>query len=258
MSKLTFLSDNRILEASFSMITGTENAQFPLTNIQHNFTTKTFRSNENTVEILIDLKQTVSIDSFSIVGSSLSGLGVGDVSIYGSLSTNFDSSTEIEIDLNANHNFGFKLWDSVGAFRYWKIVINNTGGDYVELSNIYMGIRTELNNGIDQNSFKYSLNDNSKITTNNYGQRYIDQYNKTKMLSGQIKFLNKSEFDTLNNLYIQHGRSNPIWMIVDPDGMMATDGEYLFSGYFFFEKDLEYQSSGPFLYNVNVLFSEGT
>ncbi len=256
MSNLTFLSDNRVLEANLSMITGSVNAQFPLSNIQHDFTTKVFRSNEDSVEILIDLQQSAPINSFAIVGSSVSGMGFGDISIYGSPTTNFTGSTEIEIDVNANLNFGFKLWESQGSFRYWKIVINNTGGDYVELSNLYLGVRTELTNGIDLNSFKYSQVDNSKISTNNYGQKFIDKYNKTKVLNGQIKFLNKSEFDTLNNLYIQHGKSTPIWVIVDPEGKMATDGQFLFSGMFYFEKDLQYESSGPFLYNVNLVFSE--
>tara|TARA_Y100001936_G_C16091405_1_gene686520 strand:- start:3195 stop:3971 length:777 start_codon:yes stop_codon:yes gene_type:complete len=258
MSNLTFLSDNRVLEASLSMITGTENAQFPLENIQHDFTTKVFRSNEDTVEILVDLKQSVAIDSFAVVGSSVTGLGFGDVSIYGSLSTNFTGSTEVSVDVSAEHNFGFKLWNAGGSFRYWKIVINNTGGDYVELSNLYLGIRTEVTNGLDLNSFKYSQVDNSKIKMNDYGQRFIDSFNKTKLLSGQIKFLNKQEFDTINNLYIQHGKSIPIWVIVDPDGVMASDGEYLFSGYFYFTKDLSYASAGPFLYNVELSFSEAT
>ncbi len=256
MSNLTFLSDNRIKESSLSMLVGTENSQFPLSNIKHDFTTKVFRSNEDTIEILIDIQQSAAINSFSIVGSSVSGMGFGDISLYGSPTTNFTGATEIEIDVNANYNFGFKLWESAGSFRYWKLVINNTGGDYVELSNIYLGIRTELTNGIDLNSFKYTEVDNSQIKTNNYGHKFIDKYNKSKILSGQVKFLNKSEFDTLNNLYIQHGKSIPIWVIVDPDGVMATDGEYIFSGVFYFEKDLQYESSGPFLYNVNLLFSE--
>ena len=258
MSNLTFLSDNRVLEASLSMITGTANAQFPLTNIQHDFTTKVFRSNEDTIEILVDLKQSVAIDSFAIVGSSVSGLGFGDVSLYGSLSTNFTGATEISVDINAEHNFGFKLWNAGGSFRYWKLVINNTGGNYVELSNLYLGVRTEISNGIDLNTFKYSQQDNTKITTNAYGQRFIDTYNKSKSMSGQIKFLNKQEFDTINSLYIQHGKSIPIWVIVDPDGVMASDGEYLFSGYFYFSKDLSYVSSGPFLYNVELILSEAT
>lgn len=258
MSNLNFLSDNRLLEADLSMITGTVNAQYPLNNIKHDFTTKVFRSNEDVIEILIDLNSPTAIDAFAVVGSSVSGLGFGTMSLYGSITADFTGATEVSIDVSGNHNIGFKLWNSAGSFRYWKLVIDNTGGDYVEISNFYIGIKTELTNGIDIGSFKYAELDNSRTVKNKYGQRFIDTFNKIKTLEGQVKYLNKTEFDTLNNLYIQNGKSIPIWLIVDPDGVMATDGEFLFSGYFYFDKDLKYSSSGPCLYDVNLNFSEGT
>jgi len=259
MSSLTFLSDNRVLEAELSMITGTVNAQFPLANIMNDFTTKVFRSNEDTIEILVDLKSTVAIDAFAIVGSSVNGLGLGDISIYGSLSTDFSGATEVEIDINANHNFGFKLFTPGASYRYWKIVVNNTGGSYVEISNFYLGIKTEFAaNGISTETFKYTDHDNSKTVKNRYGQRFIDQYNRIKSLEGQMKYVNATEFDELNNLYIQNRRSIPIWIIVDPDGVMANDSEWIFSGYFYFDADLQWQLVAPALYNVNLKFSEGT
>ena len=259
MSNLTFLSDNRVLEANLSMITGTENTQFPLSNIMNDFTTKVFRSNEDNVELLVDLQSTVAIDSFAIVGSSVNGLGLGDISIYGSLSTDFTGATEIDIDINANHNFGFKLFTPDASYRYWKIVVNNTGGSYVEISNFYLGIKTEFaNNGISTESFKYTDIDNSKTVKNKYGQRFIDQYNKIKSLSGTMKYVNATEFDELNNLYIQNRRSTPLWIIVDPEGCMANDSEWIFSGYVYFDADLKWSLVAPALYNVSLKFSEGT
>lgn len=259
MSALTFLSDNRVLEATLSMITGTENAQFPLSNIKNDFTTKVFRSNEDTIEILVDLLQTTAIDSFAIVGSSVNGLGLGDITIYGSLSTDFTGATAINIDIDANHNFGFKLFTPDASYRYWKIVVNNTGGSYVEISNFYLGIKTQFTaNGIDLTTFKYTDMDNSKTVTNRYGQRFIDQYNRIKSFEGQMKYVNGTEFNELNNLYIQHRRSIPIWVIIDPDGVMANDSQWIFSGYMYFDADLQWRLVAPSLYNVTLRFSEGT
>ena len=44
MSGINFLSENLTDNATFSLSTGTENTQFPLTNLINNTTTKKFRS----------------------------------------------------------------------------------------------------------------------------------------------------------------------------------------------------------------------
>ncbi len=259
MSALTFLSDNRVMDATFSMLVGTENAQFPLTNMQNDFTTKVFRSNENAIEIQVDLQATNAIDSFAVVGSSTDGLGLGDITIYGSATTNFTGATAVPIDISAANNFGFKFFTPGGSYRYWKIVVNNSAGSYVEISNIYLGIKTQFaNNGISTETFKYSEMDNSKIVKNRYGQKFIDTYNTIKSMSGTMKFVNAAEFESLNNIFTQHKKNTPIWVVLDPDGQMLTDSEYKFSGYFYFNSDLKWSLAAPTLYNVKLNFSEGT
>lgn len=259
MSNLTFLTNNRLLEGEVSMITGTENAQFPLKNIKHAFTTKVFRSNEGYVELLIDLKATDDINAFAIVGSSVNGLGFGDVKLQGSLSTDFTGSPVIPVDVSANHNFGFALFEPEGAFRFWKLTFTNTGGDYVEVSNLYLGDKTEIvTNGITTESFKYSNEDNLNISANKYGQKFIDKFNNIKTLEGEVKFVNAEEFDLLNDMYIQTGQHLPVWALVDPEGQMGEDSEFMFSGYFYFGKDLKWQLAAPFLYNVKINLIEAT
>jgi hypothetical protein len=259
MSALTFLSDNRVLNADFTMLVGTENTQFPLTNMQSDFTTKVFRSNENAIEFQVDLNATEAIDSFAIVGSSVDGLGLGDVTIYGSATTNFSGATAVSIDVSAANNFGFKFFTAGASYRYWKIVVNNSAGSYVEISNFYLGIKEQFaNNGISTETFKYSEVDNSSTKKNRYGQRFIDTYNTIKTMSGQMKYVNAAEFATLNDLYTQNKKSIPIWVVLDPDGDMLTDSEYKFSGYFYFDADLVWSLAAPALYNVALKFSEGT
>lgn len=254
---LTIMNDNLFLNASLSMITGTENAQYPLTNLKHDFTTKTFRSNENSIEILVDLQTTQDVDSFAITGSSLTGLGITSLSIYGSATTDFTGSTEIVINLSAEHNFGYNLF-TTQSFRYWKIEAT-TAGSYVELSNLFLGERTQLtNNGIDLTSFTYQTNDNNSITTNNYGQRFIDTYNKIKAISGTIRYANKAEFETLDNIWLHNGTSIPLWVMADPDNCLATDAEFRMSGFFYFTSDIQFKASGPGLLDLNLNLSEAT
>ena len=240
------------------MVVGTENVQFPLTNIKNDFTTKVFRSNETTVEILIDLQATTTIDSFAIVGSSVDGIGFGDMSIQGSGSTDFSGSSVISIDVDSDFNFGFKLFTGV-AFRYWKITVENTAGSYVELSNLYLGEKTQLlQNGFSLSSFAYSSTDNIDTKRNRYGQRFIDEYNRINSMSGSIEHATQAEFQEINDVYMQQGKTRPIFFILDPDGDTATDGEFLYSGFFYLDNDLSWSFSGPRLYNITVILSEAT
>lgn len=255
---MIFLADNRVLDATFSMVTGTENAQFPLTNLTHDFTTKTFRSNETSIEILVDLQATTSIDSFAVVGSSVDGLGVGALSIQGSATADFTGATTITIDLSAEYNFGFKLFDAA-SFRYWKIIASNTAGSYVELSNIYLGAKTQLlTNGFSTQSFSYVSSDNASVSMNRYGQRFIDYYNRRNTLSGAIEHATQAEFDEINDVIMQHGTTQPLFFVLDADGATATDGEFLFSGYFYLTEDLAWTFSGPQLYNLTLTLEEAT
>lgn len=256
---LIILNENLVDDSDISMVVGTENAQFPLTNISHDFTTKVFRSNENSIEILIDLKTTVEVNSFAVVGSSVTGLGFGDMTIQGSLSSNFTGATEVNVDVSAEHNFGYVLFTPDAPFRFWKITVSNTGGDYVEISNLFLGAKTEITtNNISMGSLSYTNSDNSKIVENKYGQKFIDEYNKIKMIKGNMEYVNKAELTEINNIFIQKGRSNPLWFILDKDSEIMTDGNYILSGYFYFEKDLVWTNSGPCLFNVALELKEAT
>lgn len=251
MSCLTFLSDNLIDNATLSILTGTENAQFPLSNLKSTFTTKEFRSTGNTVEILVDLLTTQSVDSFAVAGHSVDGLGFTDITIYGSATLDFSGSTPIVINTNAEYAFGFNLFTS-GAFRYWKIALTGTGS-FASLSNIFLGAKTAFTeNSLSIKTFNYTNKDNSRVRKNKYNQKFVDKTNRTRLIKGGIKFMNTAEFDLVNGLYNNHGISDPIWMIVDPDGTSATDGEFMFSMYGYFRRVSTITMSGFGIYNANI------
>lgn len=253
-STIKFGTDNAISNSTFSMLSGTENAQYPLTNIPKAFTTKIFRSTGTSCVIQIDFGQNVTIDTVMIVGNNLTGLGVDSATIEFSPTTSFPGTTIETISLSADHNFGFVLV-SQASYRYAKLTL--TGTSFCELSNLYVGSRTELtNNNIDMGSFSYSLVENFKSKPNNYGQFFIDKYNTTNTMTGVIKYVNSSEFDQLNNMYTEVGNTIPIWFMLDSDSCLGTDTEFLFSGYFYLDGSLSWKTVAPSLYDTSLSFIE--
>ena len=257
MSCLTFGSNNLATNSAttYSIITGTENAQFPLSYISHPFTTKVFRSEGNTVEILIDTKTSTNKNMFAIAGSTIDGLGFTSISIYGSPSSDFTGSTEIVVDVNDTYNFGYKLFDDV-SFRYFKLSLTGNGS-YAEISNIFLGEQYGFStNTFSIAGFEFFNKDNAKVSTNAYNQKFITRYNKIKSLNGSIDYINREEFDLLNYIYTEHGISTPIWFIYDQDDASAIDGQFVFSGYYYMTTTPTFKAIGGQLWNSSLSFEE--
>lgn len=256
---LTFGSTNLATASTttYSLLAGTANSQFPLTNIKHPFTTKVFRSAGNTIEVMIDTKTSTTKNMFAIVGSSIDGLGFTSISIYGSNTTNFSASVQIPIDVNSIYNFGFKKFSDV-SFRYWKVSLTGNGS-YAEISNIFLGEQFGLTtNTLSISGFEFFNTDNTKVSRNSYGQEFITTYNKIKTVKGNIDYINREEFDLLNYLYNTHGVREPLWMIYDENDSTAIDGKYIFSGYYKFSKSPGFKAVGGQLWNSALVFKEVT
>ncbi len=251
-----FGTDNLMDDATLSIITGAANAQFPLNNMLIPITSKPFRSTGSSVDFLIDTGTITPIDTFMVVGDNTVGLGVDTISIYGSTTTDFSGSTEIVIDLSAENNFGFKEFTSVN-FRYWKVELN--GSVYCEISNIYLGASQTLStNAIALGSFKYVVKENVNIKENKYGNRFITQYNTRKSLVGDFKLLNDTEYTVIREIFNDSKRSTPLWFITAPSDEIGTDSKYIYSGFFYLNKDTNFNNTNFKLWSTQLNLIEIT
>ena len=248
---ISFLSNNLVDSSVFELTTGTENAQFPLTNLNNESPSYKFRSQENTTVIRFDLQQTRTIDTIALHGDANTALGMTAASVKFSLTTDFSLSAPQNIPLSAEYIMGYEYVAEVDA-RYVELTLTGVGS-YVELSNIFIGQRLNLmQQNISTNSFAFGYKDNSKTVSNKYGQRFIDSVNKLKMLSGNIEFCIASEQDDLDNLFLRHGTSIPLWVIVDKDGASLTEAEYKLTMYGYFESMPTWKASGGQTYNTVI------
>lgn len=255
MAGINFLSENLGDIATLSLTTGTENAQFPLENLKINTTTKKFRSVGNSVVIVADLLQTRNLDSFAIVGDATDQLGVTTVSIKTSVTTDFSGSTAIPVTLSSEENIGYEFFTAVNH-RYLEITITGTGS-YAEVSKFFIGERINLPDmSFSISSFKYGRRDQSQVKENDYGQRFITTRNKVKMLSGNFEFATLSEQETLDDMFTQHGRSLPIWIILDPNSDAMNDGKFKLGMYGYMDEMPSWDAVGGKQYNSDMKMSE--
>jgi hypothetical protein len=251
MSSINFLSENLVDNADFELITGTENAQFPLTNILNESPSYKFRSLDNSVVIRFDLKQQRTIDSVALHGDTNNQLGVTAASIRTSLTTDFSASDVTSVNLSGEERLGYVFFEPT-VCRYVEVTISGTG-PYSEVSNIYIGERINLvNQNISIASFSYGFQDRSSVSENQYGQKFVDKRNSTKTLGGSLQHCVISEQEVLDNMFSRHGKSLPLWLIMDADGNSIADGEFKLSIYGYLADRPTWSASGGQTYNADI------
>ncbi len=252
---LHFLSDNQVDIASISISTGTEHAQFPLTNIQNTSPSKKFRGIGGTVVIVLDLLTNRDIDTIAVLGDPLNGFGFTTMSIKTSTTTDFSLSVAIPITISNEHNVGFEFITPV-SHRYVQVTVTGAG-PYQEINQLFIGERLEVDtNDISISSFRYYYDDKSNFRSNKYGQKFIEERNKIKSIAGSIEFCTKAEFETLDDLFLYHREVRPLWFIVDPDSEAMNDGAYRLMVYGYFEKIPQWSASGGQHYNTSFRVEE--
>lgn len=255
MAGINFLSENLFKTGTKTLTTGTENAQFPLSNLDNDSPSVKFRSSGNTVVIEVDLGQTRDIDTLMVVGDPTGTFGMTTVTYKTSTTNDFSLSPVNNVTLDPEQNMGYSYITLV-SHRF--VEISFTGqGSYAEVGNIFIGERINITqNNLSISSFNYLYNDNSTVTENDYGQHFITSRNLQKVLAGTIEFATKSEQEILDNLFITHGRSYPLWMIVDKDGDAVNRGETKFTIYGYLTQMPIWSASGGQTYNASVRIKE--
>ena len=249
---INFLSDNLVESAVISLNAGTENVQFPLVNILNEASAVKFRSLENNVVILFDLQQTREIDAVAVHGDTNGTLGMTSATYRTSLTTDFSGSPVYTINLSAEHLLGYDILDTPVNHRYVELTLSGTGV-FVELSNIFIGKRIELEqNNLSLDSFRYGYRDNSTTSNNKYDQLFIDKRNSTKFVGGSLQFCTKSEHQILDEMFRRHQRSKSIWMIVDKDGAGMNEGEYKLTVYGYLQDVPVWEANGGYHYSANI------
>lgn len=251
MSGVNFLSENLVDNATFTITTGAENAQYPVSNLLNESTTQKFRSVGNSVVIELDLGVTRDIDTIAVVGDTTVGLGITAMSVKTSVTNDFTGATAIPIALSSEYNIGYEFITEV-THRFVEITLTGTGS-YAEISNIFVGKRINLpQNSFSIRSFRYRHNDLSQTRTSDYGQQFTNILPFQKRLVGTIEYCTKAEMDELDDMYLRHGRHKPLWIILDPNSDAMIDGAYRLAQYSYMEKMPSWNAVGGQLYNTSL------
>lgn len=230
MSAIQFVPENYLDSADVELTTGTENIQFPLSNLHNDSPSVKFRSQENSVVIEVDLKTTRPVTTVALFGDPASPFGVTSGSVKTSVTNDFSAATPTPLEVFASQDMAFTTF-SEQSHRYVELTLTG-GGAYVEIGALVVGemIRMEQQN-LSINDFEYGYDDLSRVQQNRYGQSFIDSLPLVKTLMGSIEFANKTEQELLDDLFIEIGIKRPIFWQVDRDAAAINEGDSKLSVY---------------------------
>jgi len=253
MSNAKFLYFNLVDQDFTDIVGGDENAAFPALNIKDSRSTKVYRSNVASDNVVFDFKTVEAVDTVAIRANFKTGWGFnGDLTIEANATANFSSpafSTTITPD--NKYNFSFTTFTDKN-YRFWRI--SGSGSQYLEIANIFIGKAHTLSKNISLN-WKYNNNDQSSSTENRYGQKFTDVITSKRDISASIKLMNSAEIDTFNSIIDYLGESKPLWLIMD-ESALYSPSKNLFAGIFHFKKRPALTNIAFGIYNTSISLGE--
>lgn len=256
MSCFNFFSYNIATAPSTVITAENEDPFYPATNIQHNHTTKVFRTTTgiNSCAIIFDLKTTEDIDSILVAPNALEGFGYTSITIEANATNEWSSPAfTTTLTVSAEFNLGVKTF-SAQSFRFWRLTFG-TSGNYVEVSKVFIGKKTTLDNNSIDFGWTYTNTDNSIEKLNRYKQKFIDTTVNEKSISASYKLLSIEEVETLMGVFDYHGKSIPVWNVVDLGGNIISNVER-FAGYFYFDGSPVIKNTNFGLYELSIKLEE--
>jgi hypothetical protein len=220
---MRLMNVNYATEAATTVSASNINANFPVSNIQNPFRSKRVRTADGTttLAIVFDLQTAEAIDSVVFLwpkedGIQLSGSAV--IKIQANATNTWTSpSVDQTLTISDDYVMASHYFTSDQSYRYWRAYISDpgNGNDYVELGIVWLGKSMSLPNA--QNGFSYDLQDRSKVTTNDFGHSYVDEFPLQASLEFTYQFLDYADVQTLENAFRQNGTKDPVLVVIDAE-----------------------------------------
>lgn len=248
---IKFLSNNLIDAATITA--STENAQYPVTNITDPRRTKTYRSTSNSDTLVIDFGTAESCDHFAIVDNWQNGFGVTAITIEANGTDSWGAPAfSTTVTLDTTFGVGIKAFTSAQSYRFWRLSLTSTLG-YCEIANIFLGAASTITtNGVSYN-WNYLNNDLSNITTNRYGQKFIDDIGTQKELNNlQFQVMDKDEMDIILGVYDVNRIVKPLFVYMDLESDSLSNNDDRYSGFYYFKAPPSFENINSGYYNTTL------
>lgn len=186
--------------------------------------------------IVFDLGSALAVDSVAVLFDSLPGVKLsGSVALtIQANATNAWSSPSVSqaLTIDTTQEVATHFFSSDQSYRFWRLKIVDPTNTflYVEIGKVLLAKATQLSQTPDI-GFKFTLNDQSKITKTAYGHQYADVYPIKKAFEFDYSALTHTDFVSLAELYRVKGNTEVIAFSLDPTEELFDKDRFFIYGY---------------------------
>lgn len=171
--------------------------------------------------VVIDLNTSEEIDTVAIMFDPLAGVKLSESAmIYVQASATNAWTTpgySQAVTIDNTYSCITLFLDTPQEYRFWRIKIvdpENAYG-YVELGTIVLGKYLSLARCPD-NGFDLTWDDASKLSVNDYGNTYVDEYPQVKEMTFNFNILTYAQQKILEAVFRRLGNKKPVFVVLDP------------------------------------------
>jgi hypothetical protein len=220
MNNFRILWDNLWDDATLSV--GSENPEFPATNTQHRWHTRTWRTSGESgtlidAEIISDLGEAKDIKAFVIKNHNFSMIESGDELRIQANNVDAWGAPPLDVVLPVTEGQIVRFWNTARSYRYWRIVMTdilNPDG-YLEIGRIFLGDFFEFYYHFKTKTKTFS--DMSIVKKSDGGQISSDQKNRFRTWEYDFDAIKKEELDDLWDIWREIGLSTDYFICENPE-----------------------------------------
>lgn len=221
--------------------------------------------NHTSEGVIFDLGYAGEVTFFAAIGTLDETFSISDsatIKLYANNVLDW-SSPPLDVTLSRSNTGIYKFLDLTITdtnYRFWKLDIvdkfNPLGpSECVVISHVYLGDHVELSHNISK-GFRKKIIDPSIKSESENGALYFDS--KTKYCQFEncnFGYLDKDDITTIEEIFYRIGRSNPLYISIDPSLIISNSTEEL-TKYVVFDSEPSFDHVIRDLYNYNVSFRE--
>jgi hypothetical protein len=246
----SFFSYNELDHAT--AVVSSQNAQFPLTNLNDPRRSKVFRSTSNTTTLTLDFGYPVLINSVMMVDDPMTGNKLTSCVVRIDNASDFSTAIVGALTIDSAHGFSFVNFTTTVPVRYLRLEMIGTGG-FCEIAKLFTGSKLTLGTEIDFSlPLSFQLINKATVSINRYGQKFIDEINTQKKINGKMSALDKTELDGILSMLDFSNTSKPIW--IQFDGVLNNPNRL--SGYYYLSNAPSMSLDSSLYWSISLDFEE--
>lgn len=217
MKIIRFMYDNWFDASGVTLTASTADVDFPVSNIQHPWWTRHWRSTSKTSQwVKWEFASSLAAKAFMLKGHNFSG---GHIHLQGNATDSWGSPTvDWVIDIEGQDIIQY-MDSTFPSLKFWRVDMESAMSDdaYFKIGRIYSGTWWSPANNFD-NIYRKRLIDTSEKVYSTGGQMSANVKQKLKELVYQFSHVTSPDNETFESIFWDYiGQTTPYWICQDAD-----------------------------------------